>query len=158
MTDGCELCEIQQRSERGENPGAVARLSGGYVGLNPLQFYLGYTFFSSRQCVREVYDLDPSERALHLHQMTEVAHAVQRAFEPAKMNIDALGNGVPHLHWHIVPRHVNDQRPFAPIWENLDYLRAVWTNTESDRALLQDAKQRLVTELERADVEVDRFF
>src|SRR5258706_3306030 len=99
----CELCSLQRRMESGDDPWAVARLQSGYVGLNPLQYYRGYTFFSSRTCVVELHDLALEERQLFLHDMVEVAHAVWRAFRPRKLNYEALGNGVPHLHWHIVP-------------------------------------------------------
>jgi hypothetical protein len=66
VTEGCELCEIQARIERGEDEWAVARLQTGYVALNRLQRYRGYAFFSAKACVREVYELDTAERALHL--------------------------------------------------------------------------------------------
>jgi diadenosine tetraphosphate (Ap4A) HIT family hydrolase len=99
------------------------------------------------------------ERLLHLHEMSEVAHAVSRAFEPVKLNLEALGNTVPHLHWHIVPRYSDDPRGFAPIWENLDYLRAVWTGAEeTDPLVREELKTLLITELERADVEIDARF
>ena len=158
MSD-CELCAIQQRADSGDDPWAVARLQTGYVSLHRIQCYRGYSFFSARSCVREVYELDVKERLLHLHEMSEVAHAVSRAFDPVKLNLEALGNTVSHLHWHIVPRHADDPRGFAPIWENLDYLRAVWTGAEeADPLVREELKTLLVTELERADVEIDARF
>jgi len=150
---------MEQAAEAGEVPWAVARLRTGYVGLDHLQVYRGYTFFIARTCVRELFELEGDERALHLHEMSEVAHAVYRAFEPMKLNVEALGNSTPHLHWHIVPRHAADPRPFAPIWENLEFLRAVWTQTpDAQAAERDDLKTLLASELERADVTVERLF
>lgn len=155
----CELCALQERMESGGDPWAVARLQTGYVGLDRLQVYRGYTFFSSRSCVRELFELEQPQRELHLHEMSEVAHAVFRAFEPVKLNLDALGNSTPHLHWHIVPRHADDPRPNAPIWENLDYLRVVWTGAEeTDTAVREDLRERLLAELRAADLEIERAF
>jgi len=155
----CEVCRIQQRMEDGDDPWAVARLRSGYVGLNANQFYRGYTFFSARACVTELFELEGNDRALHLHEMTEVAHALHRAFRPRKLNYEALGNSAPHLHWHLVPRHHDDQRAGAPIWENLDYLRTAWTGQHEDdpahRATLRDT---LLGELRNADVEIERTF
>ena len=34
------------------------------------------------------------------------------------MNYELLGNTVPHLHWHVVPRHDWDLNPKRPIWEH----------------------------------------
>ena len=42
--------------------------------------------------------------------------ALIRALHPDHINIATLGNVVPHLHWHIVPRYRNDPRWGAPIW------------------------------------------
>ena len=43
-------------------------------------------------------------------------NAVVRAVRPDHVNIESLGNVVPHLHWHIVPRYVGDARWGMPIW------------------------------------------
>jgi diadenosine tetraphosphate (Ap4A) HIT family hydrolase len=42
--------------------------------------------------------------------------AIVRTVNPDHINIAALGNVIPHLHWHIVPRYRNDPRWGAPIW------------------------------------------
>jgi diadenosine tetraphosphate (Ap4A) HIT family hydrolase len=132
--DGCEVCQIQARSEAGDDPWAVARLQSGYVQLYRIQYYRGYTFFSARRCVRELHLLGAAERSLFLHEMAEVAHAVFRAFAPVKLNYDMLGNGVPHLHWHRAPP-CRRPSPFAPIWENLDFLRSRDGHEETDTEL-----------------------
>jgi diadenosine tetraphosphate (Ap4A) HIT family hydrolase len=155
----CSVCAIQAGMEAGDDPFAVARLQTSYVQLNPLQHYRGYTFVSSRRCATELFELEGDERALHLHEMTEVAHAVFRAFGPRKLNLEALGNSASHLHWHVVPRHADDPRAFAPIWENLDYLRLVWTGQrEEDDAVRVATRDRLLEELDAADVDVEQAF
>jgi diadenosine tetraphosphate (Ap4A) HIT family hydrolase len=35
---------------------------------------------------------------------------------PDHVNVESLGNVVPHLHWHIIPRYVGDARWGMPIW------------------------------------------
>jgi diadenosine tetraphosphate (Ap4A) HIT family hydrolase len=45
-----------------------------------------------------------------------VAEALARVFRPVKMNYELLGNQVPHIHWHLVPRLAADPEPHAPIW------------------------------------------
>jgi diadenosine tetraphosphate (Ap4A) HIT family hydrolase len=155
----CVLCEFHRRVDAGDDPWSVARLQTGYVGLNPLQYFRGYTFFGSTLCVREIYDLDAERRALHLHEMAEVAIAVERAFGADKMNLEALGNGVPHLHWHVVPRREHDLRPRAPIWEDLDFLRLTWTDAqEPDDSVRTASRAALLEALDQVDVTIERAF
>jgi diadenosine tetraphosphate (Ap4A) HIT family hydrolase len=32
------------------------------------------------------------------------------------MNYELLGNQVPHIHWHVIPRLANDPAPLKPVW------------------------------------------
>jgi diadenosine tetraphosphate (Ap4A) HIT family hydrolase len=44
----------------------------------------------------------------------EVARAIEVHLHPVKVNYNVLGNSVPHLHTHIVPRYADDPRPGWP--------------------------------------------
>lgn len=53
-------------------------------------------------------------------EVTRLGRAVARVFRPAKMNYSTLGNRVPHLHTHVVPRPDPDPAPNAPLpWHYL---------------------------------------
>jgi diadenosine tetraphosphate (Ap4A) HIT family hydrolase len=43
-------------------------------------------------------------------------HAIANTLRPDHMNVESLGNVVPHLHWHIIPRYIDDARWGMPIW------------------------------------------
>jgi diadenosine tetraphosphate (Ap4A) HIT family hydrolase len=43
-----------------------------------------------------------------------VGRALERALEPVKLNYNVLGNSVPHLHVHVIPRYAEDPRPEWP--------------------------------------------
>ena len=47
-----------------------------------------------------------------------VGQALQTVFNPLKMNFNILGNAVPHLHAHILPRYYGDPEPHRPIDPN----------------------------------------
>lgn len=64
----------------------------------------------------EMSDLSTGERL----QLMAVVHAVENALratlEVDKINLASLGNVVPHLHWHVIPRWRDDRHFPAPIW------------------------------------------
>ena len=158
MTD-CPACERNQAADRGEDPWAVARLTTGYVKLHEIRYFRGYTFFVAKDCVAELHELEVGNRDAHLAEMAEVAHAVAEAFQPQKLNYEALGNSVRHLHWHLVPRRSDDPRPWGPVWEDLEFLRAVWTGAprydESERDELREA---LFRALRRRPVRIEQSY
>jgi diadenosine tetraphosphate (Ap4A) HIT family hydrolase len=45
-----------------------------------------------------------------------VVHAIGEVCRPDHFNVESLGNVVPHLHWHVIPRYRDDGRWGAPIW------------------------------------------
>jgi len=69
-----------------------------------------------RRHVTELYDLPAPERATLMEEVSRVAQALARVFRPVKMNYELLGNLVPHIHWHLVPRVATDPGLRAPIW------------------------------------------
>jgi diadenosine tetraphosphate (Ap4A) HIT family hydrolase len=59
------------------------------------------------------------------------------------MNVESLGNVMPHLHWHVIPRYKTDPRWGAPIWPS-DLREQI------DRRLLDDDRAVLLLELRNA--------
>jgi diadenosine tetraphosphate (Ap4A) HIT family hydrolase len=45
--------------------------------------------------------------------------AVVQLVRPDHINVAVLGNVIPHLHWHIVPRYSSDPRWGSPIWPSV---------------------------------------
>ena len=44
-----------------------------------------------------------------------VARALNEVFQPCHLNYQVLGNGVPHVHAHVVPRYLDDPCPGMPL-------------------------------------------
>jgi diadenosine tetraphosphate (Ap4A) HIT family hydrolase len=129
----------------------VARTSTGYVNLADVQYHQGYTIFVAKRCVPELHELPDDERDRYLHEMALVAHAVFDAFQPRKLNYELLGNGAPHLHWHLFPRPADDARPTGPVWEDPGFLDAMARGpVDPDR--LPPLKGRLLAALDRVGV------
>ena len=68
------------------------------------------------QHVQEMTDLDATDRNRILRVVFAVEQALIKVLSPDKVNLASLGNQVPHLHWHVIPRFTDDPHwPFA-IW------------------------------------------
>lgn len=64
--------------------------------------------------VAEPTDLGPREASAYWLEVMEVGRALEEYLGPIKMNYDLLGNSLPHLHTHVIPRYVDDPRPGWP--------------------------------------------
>jgi diadenosine tetraphosphate (Ap4A) HIT family hydrolase len=61
-------------------------------------------------------DLHDTDRARLIAVVWAVEQAQREAFAPDKVNLASLGNVVPHLHWHVIPRWRDDAHFPAPVW------------------------------------------
>ncbi len=84
--------------------------------LNPDQFFKGYSFVTLTWHEEELYRLLDKDRKAFLEDMSKIAGALAKTLKPDKMNYELLGNGMPHLHWHLVPRYKTDSMWGRPIW------------------------------------------
>ena len=66
--------------------------------------------------VAEFSDLAAADRVHCMETVTLVEQALRQHLSPTKINIAALGNMVPHLHWHVIARFDWDSHFPAPVW------------------------------------------
>jgi diadenosine tetraphosphate (Ap4A) HIT family hydrolase len=78
--------------------------------------YPGFCRVIWKQHVREMSDLAPADRAHLLDWVIQTEIAVRTVMQPDKINLASLGNVVPHLHWHVIPRFADDAHFPSPIW------------------------------------------
>ncbi|MBX9626758.1 MAG: HIT family protein [Gemmataceae bacterium] len=105
--------------------------------LGPWQFYTGYCVLVCREHATELHHLDGSTRVAYLKEMATLAEAIGGCFRPHKLNYELLGNQVPHLHWHLFPRSIDDPDRLRPVWfalEKADADPAEKTRLETARA------------------------
>jgi diadenosine tetraphosphate (Ap4A) HIT family hydrolase len=75
----------------------------------------GYTLVVWRgRHVADPTELTRDEAIGYWLEVLDVARAIERRYGPAKLNIEMLGNAVPHLHTHVVPRYLDDPSPEHP--------------------------------------------
>jgi diadenosine tetraphosphate (Ap4A) HIT family hydrolase len=106
---GCPLCDA----------------AGGHVVFQGARFRLvradeeGFPAFYRvvwTDHVVEFSDLSPGDRALCMEAVARVERVMREHLAPTKINLAALGNMVPHLHWHVIARFDWDSRFPAPVW------------------------------------------
>ena len=66
--------------------------------------------------IKEMTDLTAAERRHLMEVVFAVEDAVRATLAPDKINLASLGNVVPHLHWHVIPRYRSDRHFPNPIW------------------------------------------
>jgi diadenosine tetraphosphate (Ap4A) HIT family hydrolase len=105
----CELCEqiggeLLWRDERCR------------VVLVDESDYPGFCRVIWRSHVREMTDLSSEDRAHLMSIVFAMEETLREIMTPDKINLASLGNMTPHLHWHVIPRFVDDKHFPAPIW------------------------------------------
>ncbi len=116
MADNCLICQRIQMIKENKNPYFVRELKSGYVVIGDHQFFKGYTLILAKNHVTELHELPKEEKIIFLEEMSLVSEACAQAFQADKMNIECLGNGDAHLHWHIFSRKDNDMPVKGPVW------------------------------------------
>jgi diadenosine tetraphosphate (Ap4A) HIT family hydrolase len=61
-------------------------------------------------------DLPPADRGHCLRVVFAVEQALRDTHGPDKINLASLGNQVPHLHWHVIPRFADDAHFPDAVW------------------------------------------
>jgi len=98
--------------------------------------------------VAEWSDLSAADRTLCMEAVAVVEQSLRDALAPAKINLAALGNMVPHLHWHVIARFGWDSRFPAPVWAATQRERDRQHETSIEArlpAMESDMTQRLAT-------------
>jgi diadenosine tetraphosphate (Ap4A) HIT family hydrolase len=117
---GCPFCEKLTRLSELPGDELVGQFRHSVALLGPWQYYAGYCVLVARTHAAELFDLPDDVRRGYLDEVTRLASAVARFFRPRKMNYELLGNQVPHLHWHLIPRYESDPDHLQPAWLAID--------------------------------------
>ncbi|HEX4585861.1 MAG TPA: HIT family protein [Burkholderiaceae bacterium] len=124
----CALC-------RDDGGALVARAPRLRVVLVDDPDYPAYLRVIWNEHVTEMSDLARPQRAHLLAAVDAAEAALRQIVAPDKINLASLGNQVPHLHWHVIARFVDDAHFPNPIWGA--------RQRDPDPALLARCRQRL---------------
>ena len=96
--------------------------------------------------VAEFSDLPAADRALCMEAVALVEQVLRSHLRPDKINLAALGNMVPHLHWHVIARFRWDSHFPAPVWAGAQR-EAPASQLQAIEALRPALEQELVARL-----------
>jgi len=95
--------------------------------------------------VAEFSSLSAADRAECMDVVCAVERTLLRCLRPTKVNLAALGNVVPHLHWHVIARFDGDSHFPQPIWGGVQ--RRVEAPVSLLAVSLTELDREVVTEL-----------
>ena len=78
--------------------------------------YTGFCRVIWQNHVRDMTDLSSDDRIHFMSVVFDVEKSLREMLPPEKINLASLGNVTAHLHWHVVPRFVDDKHFPNPIW------------------------------------------
>ncbi|PKO36975.1 MAG: HIT family protein [Betaproteobacteria bacterium HGW-Betaproteobacteria-6] len=82
-------------------------------------YYPGFCRVIWRDHVREMSDLEADRQMSLMRVVFTVESVLRQLFAPDKINLASFGNMVPHVHWHIIPRWLDDRHFPEPVWGNI---------------------------------------
>lgn len=98
----CFYCEKEEELER--LMVRVCTLSASDVYLVRNQNFPGRCVVAFKEHKTELFQLTEKERTAYMRDVALVSKAIYELFHADKLNYAVYGDGVPHLHFHIVPK------------------------------------------------------
>lgn len=87
----------------------IGKLEVSTVFLFKEQTYKGRCNVVYKDHVKELFQLDDENLAAYMRDVKRAAAAIDKAFQPGKINYGAYGDTMHHLHMHVVPKYENKE-------------------------------------------------
>lgn len=123
----------------------LAHLRVSALGLYDDNRFPGRSILALSSHAEHLEDLEKDVAEAFLADATDAGAAIRKVVGADRMNYAVLGNAVPHLHWHIIPRvgH-SDPLPHKSPWSRLD--RATPLPKQARGSLMTDIRLALSDE------------
>jgi len=112
MNKPCPICAKISLLKKGGHPDLVREFKQSFLIMGFNQHFRGYAILLLKRHLREPHQLPPAARRQLFDELMKAGNAVWRCFKPWKLNYASLGNEVPHVHWHIIPRYRKGPAPW----------------------------------------------
>lgn len=119
----CPLCRRLRTIRENADALLIAELRESFAVLGENQGCRGWCVLILKGHEEHVAALSEARRGAMWADVCDVAAAIRRVFPrsgagggPPRINYECLGNLVPHIHWHVIPRHGDDPEPTNAVW------------------------------------------
>lgn len=82
-----------------------------WLNAEPVEPLRGACHLTAKQHVVELYELSESELLGLMKELQICIRALKTVTRAVKINVEQHGNSLPHLHFHLYPRYMNDPFP-----------------------------------------------
>ena len=127
----CPHCLRINQAEVGTLPNLVHQTPSAIVIAGEHQFFPGYCIVIARKHIREMHDLPESDALELFGDVLKVGRTIERGFKSFKMNYASLGNVHEHLHWHVIPRQLDEADFKEHPWKNSHIFSKYPTSAEA---------------------------
>lgn len=105
MNNDCLYCNKNQIQQ--DLMIEICELSVSTLFLFKEQSHRGRCIVAYKNHSIELHELEGQELLAFMEDVNAVARAINKAFNPAKINYGAYSDKLPHLHIHLVPKYVD---------------------------------------------------
>lgn len=143
----CPLC--RDISSLSASASFIQDLMGTYAVLSENQGCRGWCVLIVKDHREHMDDLPAAAQFIIFQDVIRAAAAIRSIFPtsgksglPPRINYECLGNLVPHIHWHIIPRHADDPEPTKAVWG--------WPEAQLKGAMTPEERTALIAKLRAA--------
>ena len=119
----------------------ICELKYSKVYLNRDQKHPGRCIVALKGHKTEYFQMTPEENAGYFAEVSKVAKAIYDLYKPDKINYATFGDGVPHVHIHVVPKYKGGVSWGQPFSDSLP--KVLLTDAEYD-AMIADLRAKLL--------------
>ncbi len=123
LEKGCPMCGRLRSVRKRKEPAWIADLTRMSVLLGDNQGCRGWCVLALRGHAEHLAELPSEAQHCVWDDVSRVASAIRAVFPasgkgggPPRINYECLGNVVPHIHWHVIPRHADDPDTTKSVW------------------------------------------
>lgn len=134
MSEECFYCEKNERLK--DLMLEICELKASIFYLNKDQTHVGRSIVAFKQHRKEIFELSTEELHHFIEDVSNAAKALQKAFNPDKINYGIYGDIVSHLHVHLVPKYKNGTN-WGDAFENNPFSKKTETHIKYESLIEQ---------------------